>query len=93
VSSIFPLNNGFRVERDCNKISTGGSPCRHALVVSCFIVIYMWCFIFFQTCLLSGKVNMVVPKTSESADNVWMGLAKYVWTGWVGLKKMHILIN
>ena len=34
-----------------------------------------------KTCLLSGKVNMVVPKTSESADNVWMGLAKYVWTG------------
>lgn len=34
-----------------------------------------------KTCLLAGKVNVVVPKTSESKDNVWMGLAKYVWTG------------
>lgn len=34
-----------------------------------------------KTCLLAGKVNLVVPKTSESTDTVWMGLAKYVWTG------------
>ncbi|CAG2203504.1 ZFYVE1 [Mytilus edulis] len=34
-----------------------------------------------KTCLLAGKHNVVVPKTSESTDNVWMGLAKYVWTG------------
>ncbi|KAK3093425.1 hypothetical protein FSP39_015565 [Pinctada imbricata] len=34
-----------------------------------------------RCCLLGGKVNIVIPKTSESKDNAWTGLIKYVWAG------------
>ncbi|XP_029642742.1 zinc finger FYVE domain-containing protein 1 [Octopus sinensis] len=31
----------------------------------------------------SGKNIVVVPKTSASSDNAWLGFAKYVWSGYV----------
>ncbi|KAK7505474.1 hypothetical protein BaRGS_00003219 [Batillaria attramentaria] len=34
-------------------------------------------------CALAGRKNIVVPKTSESSDSSWMGLTKYLWSGYV----------
>ena len=38
-----------------------------------------------QKCGLAGRRNIVVPKTSESSDNTWIGLTKYLVSGWVYL--------
>ncbi|KAG7277054.1 hypothetical protein CRUP_025464, partial [Coryphaenoides rupestris] len=37
-----------------------------------------------KRCYEGGREVIVVPKTSSSADNPWLGLAKYAWsgTGW-----------
>lgn len=34
-----------------------------------------------QRCYEGGREVIVVPKTSASADNPWLGLAKYAWSG------------
>lgn len=34
-----------------------------------------------QKCGLAGRRNIVVPKTSESSDNTWIGLTKYLVSG------------
>ncbi|KAL4238677.1 Zinc finger FYVE domain-containing protein 1 [Mactra antiquata] len=36
---------------------------------------------FCKKCHRDGKEVRVVPKTSSSKDNVWLGVAKYVWSG------------
>ncbi|BFZ11581.1 hypothetical protein BsWGS_14619 [Bradybaena similaris] len=36
-----------------------------------------------KTCLRNKKRVIVVPKTSCSSDNSWMGLTKYIWSGYV----------
>ncbi|KAH9513767.1 Zinc finger FYVE domain-containing protein 1 [Bulinus truncatus] len=36
-----------------------------------------------KTCLRNKKQVIVVPKTSSSSDSSWMGLTKYIWSGYV----------
>ncbi|KAK7103992.1 zinc finger FYVE domain-containing protein 1-like isoform X2 [Littorina saxatilis] len=36
-----------------------------------------------KKCSLAGRKNIVVPKTSESSDNTWVGLTKYLVSGYV----------
>uniref|UniRef100_A0A667Y8G2 Si:ch211-11n16.2 n=1 Tax=Myripristis murdjan TaxID=586833 RepID=A0A667Y8G2_9TELE len=36
-----------------------------------------------KRCYEGGREVIVVPKTSASCDNPWMGLAKYAWSGYV----------
>lgn len=36
-----------------------------------------------KKCALAGRKRVVVPKTSESSDSSWMGLTKYLWSGYV----------
>ncbi|XP_045162040.1 zinc finger FYVE domain-containing protein 1-like [Mercenaria mercenaria] len=36
---------------------------------------------FCKKCYRDGKQVRVVPKTSSSKDNAWLGVAKYVWSG------------
>ncbi|BFZ06936.1 hypothetical protein BsWGS_09976 [Bradybaena similaris] len=36
-----------------------------------------------KMCLRSNKQMVVVPKTSSSSDTSWMGLTKYIWSGYV----------
>ncbi|XP_030632525.1 zinc finger FYVE domain-containing protein 1 [Chanos chanos] len=36
-----------------------------------------------KRCYEGGREVIVVPKTSASADNPWLGLAKYAWSGYV----------
>lgn len=45
--------------------------------------------VFFQMCLRSNKQMVVVPKTSSSSDTSWMGLTKYIWSGWVLARLFH----
>ncbi len=39
--------------------------------------------LYFQSCYDRGQDIIVVPKTSESQESTWMGLAKYAWSGYV----------
>ena len=41
--------------------------------------------ISFQVCYEKGIESVVIPKTSESSDSAWYGLAKYAWAGYVNL--------
>ncbi|CAL1541626.1 unnamed protein product [Lymnaea stagnalis] len=36
-----------------------------------------------KKCLSNKKQVIVVPKTSSSQDNSWLGLTKYIWSGYV----------
>ncbi|XP_012942679.1 zinc finger FYVE domain-containing protein 1 [Aplysia californica] len=36
-----------------------------------------------KTCLRNKEEVIVIPKTSSSSDNSWMGLTKYLWSGYV----------
>ncbi|TRY89419.1 hypothetical protein DNTS_010820 [Danionella cerebrum] len=36
-----------------------------------------------KRCYEGGKEVIVIPKTSASSDNPWLGLAKYAWSGYV----------
>ncbi|XP_072546828.1 zinc finger FYVE domain-containing protein 1 [Salminus brasiliensis] len=36
-----------------------------------------------KRCYEGGREVIVVPKTSASSDNQWLGLAKYAWSGYV----------
>ncbi|XP_048017459.1 zinc finger FYVE domain-containing protein 1 [Megalobrama amblycephala] len=36
-----------------------------------------------KKCYEGGREVIVVPKTSASSDNQWLGLAKYAWSGYV----------
>jgi len=36
-----------------------------------------------RVCHDKGVESVVIPKTSESADSAWFGLAKYAWAGYV----------
>ncbi|XP_059162270.1 zinc finger FYVE domain-containing protein 1-like isoform X2 [Physella acuta] len=36
-----------------------------------------------KTCLRNKKQVIVMPKTSSSSDNSWLGLTKYIWSGYV----------
>lgn len=36
-----------------------------------------------KRCSSEGERRIVVPKTSSSKDNTWLGLAKYAWSGYV----------
>lgn len=38
---------------------------------------------YLQKCYEGGREVIVMPKTSASTDNPWIGLAKYAWSGWV----------
>ncbi|ESO95488.1 hypothetical protein LOTGIDRAFT_117073 [Lottia gigantea] len=36
-----------------------------------------------KACKKSGHIRIVVPKTSSSSDNSWVGFGKYLWSGYV----------